>query len=106
MPKMNSFGPKQSTKTLAPLLKAVDISKPTTFTITAVEARLMKGETKPIATLKETDKQWVINATNIQALAERYGDIDLQDLVGKQVLLASVPTTFEGKPTKGIRVVG
>ena len=66
----------------------------------------MKGEKKLIVGFKETEKQWVVNKTNVGALAQAFGDVEPKELVGKQVTLASVPTQYQGQATKGIRVVG
>ena len=104
MPNLKSFGAQESK--YPPLMKAVDIAQPVTYTIAAAEARELRGEKKVILAFKETDKQLVVNKTNITALVERFGDVEPGALVGKQVTLASVPTQFEGKSVKGIRVVG
>lgn len=103
---ISRYGSQKQRSDYPPLLNAADISKPVTYTIVSAQERDMKGEKKLIVGFKETEKQWVVNKTNIQALAERYGDVEPKDLVGKQVMLASVPTTYDNKPTKGIRVVG
>ena len=89
-----------------PLLNAGDIKKPVTYTIVSAEEREMKGEKKLIVGFKETEKQWVVNKTNVGALAQAFGDVEPKELVGKQVTLASVPTQYQGQATKGIRVVG
>lgn len=105
MASLSEFGPKPKAD-YPPLLKAADISEPVTYTITAVEVRSLKGEAKPVASFAEIKSQWVINKTNIQALVKRYGNVQLSELVGKKVMLAKVPTTYEGDQTEGIRVVG
>ena len=104
MPNLKSFGAQESK--YPPLMKAEDIAKPVTYTIAAAEARELRGERKVILAFKETEKQLVLNKTNIGAFVEKYGDVEPSALVGKQVTLASVPTQFEGKSVKGIRVVG
>ena len=107
MPGLSKYGPKQSDrKDLPPLMKAEDFKAPKTFTVASAEERKMKGEQTLILGFKETEAQMVVNATNATALAEKFGDVEPKELIGKQITLASVPTTYEGKATKGIRVVG
>jgi hypothetical protein len=105
MPRLGDFGPKAQQQ-LAPLMKAEDIQKPVTYTVKACVAATIKGETKPRVTFEETEKEWIVNATNAQELANLFGDVELDQLVGKKIQLAAVPTQFEGKPVKGIRVIG
>ena len=104
MPNLGSFGAKQSK--YPPLMKAEDISKPVTYTIAAAEARELRGEKKLILSFKETDKQLVLNKTNVGALVEKFGDVEPSALVGKRPTFATVPTQYQGKATKGIRIVG
>ena len=105
MPRLGDFGPKAQAQ-LAPLMKAEDIPQPVTYTVKACAAATIKGETRPRVTFVETEKEWIVNPTNAQELAARYGDMELDGLVGKKITLASVPTQYQGKPTKGIRVIG
>ena len=105
VPRLGDYGPKQK-QDLAPLMKAEDIKQPVTYTVKACVAANIKGETKPRVTFVETDKEWIVNATNAQELANLFGDVELEQLVGKRIQLASVPTQYEGKPVKGIRVIG
>jgi hypothetical protein len=104
MAKLNEFGAKPKAD-YPPLLKASDLKEPVTYTITAVEVRNLKGEAKPVASFKETRSQWVINKTNIGALAKKLGDVELAALVGVKVTLAAVSTTYQGSQTEGIRIV-
>ena len=105
MPKLGEYGPKARTE-FPPLMKAGDLKEPTTFTVKAVRVASLKGESKPIVSFEETNKEWVINKTNAAALAKRHGDIELSGLVGKKVVLATVSTTYQGDQVDGIRVVG
>lgn len=102
---ISKYGAKQGNQ-FPPLLKASDISKPVTYTISSAEERTMKGEQKVIVGFEEIEKQWVVNKTNIGALTDLFGDIELSGLVGRQVTLASTPTQYNGQTVKGIRVVG
>jgi hypothetical protein len=103
MPRLGEFGPKQTAE-LAPLMKAEDLKQPQTFTVKAAIATNIKGKLRPRLTFEESDKEWIVNASNAAILAQMYGDIELGQLIGKKVRLASVPTTYQGKPVQGIRV--
>lgn len=105
MPRLGDFGPKQK-QDLPPLMKADDIKQPVIYTIKVCTVATIKGDTKPRISFVETDKELFCNATNAQELANLFGDIELNQLVGKKVQLASVPTQFEGKPVRGVRVIG
>ena len=104
MPNLGSYGAKADSK-FAPLMKAVDVPKPVTYTIAKAEARELKGETKLILAFKEVEAELALNKTNVQSLVEKYGDVEPAALVGKQVTLASVPVQYQGQNTKGIRIV-
>lgn len=105
---ISSYGAKAASgnSKYPPLMNAGSITKPVTYTIASAEARDMKGEKKIILGFKERPEQMVVNKTNIGALAELFGDVEPKDLVGKTVTIARVPTTYEGKATFGLRVVG
>lgn len=79
--------------------------KPADFTITGASERKIKGEPALVLSFRETEMQLVVNATNAQALANKFGDVELSALVGQTITLAVVPTTYEGKNVNGIRVV-
>lgn len=104
MPNLGTYGAKESK--YPPLFKADDIKTPTTLIIAAAEARELRGEKKVILGFKGEDRQLVLNKTNIGALVEKFGDVEPSALIGKTIMIASVPTQFEGKSVKGIRVVG
>lgn len=105
MPKLGEYGPK-ARQDFPPLMKASDLKVPTTFTVAAVRVATLKGESKPILSFRESKSEWVVNKTNAAALAKRFGDVELSELVGKTVVLASVGTTYQGDQVEGIRVVG
>ena len=105
MPKLGEYGPKAK-QDFPPLMKASDLKQPTTYTVTAVRVATLKGESKPIVSFKEGKAEWVVNKTNAASLAKKFGDIELSELVGKQIILASVGTTYQGDQVDGIRVVG
>ena len=105
MPKLGEYGPK-ARQDFPPLMKASDLKQPTTYTVKAVRVATLKGESKPIVSFEETKHEWVVNKTNAGALAKRFGDIELSELVGKTLTLASVGTTYEGEQVEGIRIVG
>lgn len=103
---ISKYGPQELASKYPPLLKASDLKQPQTFIVKGVREAELKGEKKMILSFESFEKEWVVNKTNIAALVKRYGDIEPNDLVGKKVTLASVATTFQGKQTDGIRVVG
>ena len=103
---IKQYGAKARTSDYPPLLKAADISKPVTLTIASVVERELKGERKLILGFKERGENMVVNRTNVGELANRFGDVEPSELVGKTIMLASVPTTYQGQATKGIRIVG
>ena len=104
LPSLNEFGPKPKAD-LPKLLNASMLSEPVTYTIKGVEVRNLKGEAKPIASFEEVPVQWVINKTNIAALVKKLGNVELSQLAGHKVTLASMSTTFQGAQTEGIRIV-
>ena len=105
MPKLGDYGPK-ARQDFPPLMRASDLKSPTTVTVKAVRVATLKGESKPILSFAEVSKELVLNKTNAAALAKKYGDIELSELIGKQLVLVSVATSYQGDQVEGIRIVG
>jgi hypothetical protein len=80
-----------------------------TLTIQKVEIRDLgqqdSKEMKPCLSFVEVDKSLVLNKTNANIIAGMYGDKNIDvSWIGKQITLHVEMTTFQGKPTPGIRV--
>ena len=60
-------------------------------------------ETKPVLSFRETPKRLVLNKTNAIAIAEVYGK-DLDDWIGKPIVLYPDRTSFNGKIVDCLRV--
>ena len=103
---IRNYGARARTSDYPPLMKAADLPKPVTLTIGSVVERELKGERKLILGFKEDQRNLVVNRTNAGELANKFGDVAPEELVGKTIMLASVPTTYQGQATKGIRIVG
>ena len=104
-PRLGEFGPKQNTQ-LAPLMKAEDVDpkQPWIVTIKAATVATIKGDTKPRLSFEGQEKELFVNATNVLALADLFGDIEVSDLVGKTFKIANSPTQYQGKSTRGLRI--
>lgn len=62
-------------------------------------------EMKWLVYFKELEKPLVLNSTNAQAIAEIFGIDELNDSIGKKVILYTDPNvSFAGKRVGGIRV--
>jgi hypothetical protein len=86
--------------------RAEDFSLPKTMKISEVLVRTVKENEKKIVLRFENEvKLLVVNKTNAESLAEKFGK-DYTKWVGQTVTLGSVSVTYSGKPTKGIRVIG
>jgi hypothetical protein len=79
------------------------------LTISKVEIRDLgqqdTKEMKPCLAFLEVDKSLVLNKTNANIIATMYGDKNIDTAwIGKKITLHVEMTTFQGKPTPGIRV--
>jgi hypothetical protein len=86
--------------------RAEDFSLPRTLKISGVLVRTVKeNEEKLVLRFENETKALVVNKTNAQSLADKFGQ-DYTKWVGQTITLGSVSVTYSGKPTKGIRVIG
>jgi len=85
-------------------LKATDIKKPITVTITAVELSELKGQEKIICSFEELKKQLVLNATNANSIAEATGSSDTDNWPGQKITLVTEKINFRGQMTPSVRV--
>src|SRR5262249_42740114 len=91
-------------------LAATDLKKPITTVIEQVEQEdfARTGEKKKIKAvlhLRGVKKPVIVNKTNALTLATAFGKEDfINEWVGQRVVIKAEPTTFAGKPTKGIRL--
>ena len=89
-------------------LSSDDVRKSTETVITTIEREVFdrtdgRSEAKALLHFKAFPKPCVCNKTNALSLAEAYGK-NPADWIGKPVIVRTEPTSFGGKPTKGIRV--
>ncbi len=61
------------------------------------------GDTKLILYFNEIQKGLTVNKTNAKTLSGMYGP-ETDDWIGKRLILFSIWTEYQGKPTQGIRV--
>ena len=84
--------------------KAADLkNKSRRLTIASVEDEDVGGEPKVVIRFDECDQGLVLNKTNGSVLAEAYGD-EMEDWVGKSVILKPDKTDFNGQRRDCIRV--
>lgn len=87
-------------------LKATDVPSPATLTIASATVDNQFDQEQIVLSFVELDKRKLrLNTTNARFLAERHGD-ETEAWVGKKVVLASVPTQFQGKAVAGLRILG
>jgi hypothetical protein len=89
-------------------LSASDVKKPTASEIESVGREVFdrangRSEAKATLQLKGFRKPAVLNKTNANALAEVFGKV-MASWPGKPVLVKTEQTSFQGKPTKGVRI--
>ena len=99
----DDFNDMYGTKFLGP-----DDVKPTRTVIDAVGKEIFdrpdgRSEAKLLLHFRDFRKPLPCNKTNAHNLASAYGK-NPTDWVGKPVLVKTEPTSFGGKPTKGVRV--
>lgn len=88
-----------------PFLKAADLDKEELHdTIGSIDRETFDGnETKPVLTLENDGRRLPLNRTNIANCVAAFGS-QIEDWIGKPVILRGEPTTFQGKTIKEIRV--
>ncbi len=85
-------------------LKATDLQgREIPVTISAVEIQTIGNDQKPILFFQGKQKGVVMNKTNAMNIAAAYGP-DTDGWYGKQVILFSVWTDFQGKSVQAIRI--
>ena len=89
-------------------LAATDLKKPITAIVEQVEQQdfARQGERrkmKAVLHVRGIKKPIVVNKTNALTLAAAFGK-DFDDWIDQRVTIKAEPTTFGGKPTKGIRL--
>jgi len=92
-------------------LKSADFEDGGTMTLTIKKVEIRDlgqqdaKEMKPCLSFDEVDKSLVLNKTNAMIIAGMYGDKNIDvTWIGKKITLHVEMTTFQGKPTPGIRV--
>jgi hypothetical protein len=86
-------------------LKAEDIG-PNLWTVTIASADMKtwdNGDRKIVLTFTELDKIFPLNVTNARTVADIHGG-DTDFWIGRQVMLFTVPVSYEGKTVQGIRI--
>src|SRR5512139_697053 len=58
---------------------------------------------KPVFSFEKTDKKWVCNKTNTNAIKAAYGD-EMDDWIGKPITLFPAMVSFGSEMVEGIRV--
>ena len=84
-------------------LKAADITTPSRLTIASIAQEEVAGEKKIIMRFDEKEQGLVLNKTNAAICAEAFG-VEMDDWVGKTVVLRQGRTPFNGKMVPCIRV--
>jgi hypothetical protein len=89
-------------------LAATDLKKPITTVIEQVEQEDFarqgeKKKMKAVLYLRGLKKPVIVNKTNALTLATAFGK-DFDEWIDQRVEIKAEPTTFAGKPTKGIRL--
>jgi hypothetical protein len=85
-------------------LKATDLDgKEVRVTIANVEREKLGDDMKPVVYFKGKEKGVVLNKGNTTTLVDAFGR-NSQDWFGRDVILLSVWTDYQGKPVQGIRI--
>jgi hypothetical protein len=89
-------------------LAATDLKKPITTVIEQVEQEDFarqgeKKKMKAVLYLRGVKKPVIVNKTNALSLATAFGK-DFNEWIDQRVVIKAEPTTFAGKPTKGLRL--
>lgn len=71
--------------------------------IRAVTVEDLGNDRKPVMTFDSAQKTMIVNKTNWLTIAQAYGD-DSDGWIGKPVILFAMSTSFQGRPTQGLRV--
>lgn len=86
-------------------IKAEDIGNNMwTLTISSADVKKFSDtDSKIVLTFHEWEKSLPLNYTNAQTIAGIYGQ-DSNSWVGQQIMLFTMPVTYQGKQTLGVRV--
>ena len=85
-------------------LKASDLQdREIAVTMAHVELDKLGDDTRPVLYFKGKEKGLVLNKTNANNIASRYGD-DTDEWFGHQIILYPAMVDFQGKTTEAIRV--
>lgn len=84
-------------------LKAADLKgKEPKVVISHVEREKIGDDMKLVVHFQGKDKGVVLNKGNSNTIADAYGD-DTDDWAGREVVMLSVWTDYQGKPVQGLR---
>ena len=84
-------------------LAAADVEPPLRCTIRCTERRQLEGKQRLAVCFHETDKQLLLNQTNLKALIAIFGADD-QQWIGQAVELHAAAVDIRGQMTKGVRL--
>lgn len=84
-------------------LKAADLDGNARVVMAHVEMKDIGDDHKPVLHFKGMEKGLVLNKTNANNIAAEYGD-DMDDWMGKEIILFTAWVDFQGKSVEAIRV--
>ena len=85
-------------------LKAADLQdREVTVTMADVKMEKLGDDNRPVLYFKGKEKGLVLNKTNANNIASRYGD-DTEEWFGQQITLYPAMVDFQGRSTEAIRV--
>jgi len=96
--------PKLSEVFSGSFLKAEDITKPTTVTISDAELKEFDDGNKLLLKFKGAEKALIVNRTNANVIAEVLDSDNTDDWIGKRITLEVRKVDFQGKRVPAIRV--
>jgi hypothetical protein len=80
-----------------------DLNDEQGLTIRECQAEEINGEQKPVLGFQEIDKGLVLNRTNVETIADRYG-YETDNWRSKSIVLYRTKVEFRGKRVPAIRV--
>ena len=91
-------------KTTSGNLKADDLGdKAYPLVISEIDEYEFDDGKKPILKFDKSEKGLILNKTNARKIAAMYGD-EMDDWIGKKIILAAEDVEYAGQMVKGIRV--
>ena len=91
-------------KTTGSNLRADDLgNKSWPLVISDIEEYEFDDGLKAILKFEKAEKGLILNKTNARKITALYGE-EMNDWIGKQIILASEDVEYQGQMTKGIRV--